>query len=195
MNIAFFDFDGTITSKNSLADFIQYTLGKGAYFKGLIKLSPILIRYLCKITSNSKAKEKVIAHFFQGWDKKEFQAAAKQYALKKINQITRPKAMAEITWHQQQNHKVVVVSASMHEYLAPWCNTHNIELLATKLEYKNDKLTGNFATKNCHGLEKVARIKAVYDLSNYHSIYAYGDSSGDKALLSIATKTYYKPFR
>ena len=61
-------------------------------------------------------------------------------------------------------------------------------------EIKNGKLTGKFSTKNCFGIEKVNRIKEKYNLSEYNVIYAYGNSSGDKEMLSIANEKYYKRF-
>ena len=48
-------------------------------------------------------------------------------------------------------------------------------------------LTGEFKGKNCNGEEKVKRIKAHLMLSEYDEILAFGDSSGDEAMLSLAT--------
>jgi HAD superfamily phosphoserine phosphatase-like hydrolase len=103
--------------------------------------------------------------------------------------------MDKIAWHKEQGNKVVIVSASMECWLKPWCDKHNLELIATKIEIKEDVLTGKFLTKNCHGIEKVNRINKIYVLSEYDYIYAYGDSSGDRELLSLANEKFYKPFR
>lgn len=72
---------------------------------------------------------------------------------------------------------------------------NGIVLIATKLEIRGSKLTGKFASQNCHCIEKVNRIKEIYDLDDYEYIYAYGDSSGDKELLALADESFYKPFR
>jgi len=193
-SLILFDFDGTITTKDSLADFIQYAVGKSAFYLGLLRLSPILTAYTLKLIPNHIAKEKLIVHFFKNWNAVHFQKLAEQYSLKQIDKITRPKAMKKIKWHQDQGHKVVIVSASMECWLKAWCNNNNIDLISTRLGIKHNKLTGRFATKNCHGIEKVNRIKQQYNLAEYSTIYAYGDSSGDKEMLSIADKQYYKHF-
>ena len=87
---------------------------------------------------------------------------------------------------------MVVVSASIDSWLQKWCDYYQIELIATQLEFKNGKLTGRFATKNCYGIEKVNRIKAQFDLTKFEHIYAYGDSAGDKEMLAISTHPHYK---
>lgn len=192
--VAFFDFDGTITTKDSLVAFIQYAVGKPAYYMGLLKLSPMLTAYTFILIPNYVAKGNLIAHFFKSWDSVHFQKIADKFSIEKIDKIIRPKAMEKIKWHQQQGHKVVIVSASMECWLKKWCEKHNIDLVATRLEIQDGKLTGKFATKNCYGIEKVNRIKEQYNLSEYSVIYAYGDSPGDKEMLSIANHQYYKSF-
>jgi HAD superfamily hydrolase (TIGR01490 family) len=193
-SIAFFDFDGTITSVDSLVEFIQYAIGKKAYYKGLIKLSPILLAYFLKFIPNDKAKERLLCYFFSGWDTERFHTVADKYSLEMIDKITRSKAIARIKWHKQQGHKVVIVSASMESWLKSWCNKQEVTLISSHLEIKNGKITGKFASKNCYGPEKVHRIKALYTLSDFIDVYVYGDSLGDKEMLSLANKPYYKYF-
>ena len=195
MKLALFDFDGTITTKDSLVDFIQYATGKSTYYVGLLKLSPMLTAYTLKLIPNHIAKEKLIAHFFKGWDTNRFQKLAKQYSSEQIDKITRAKAIEKIKWHQEQGHKVVMVSASMECWLEAWCDMQNIELISTQLEMRDNKLTGKFAAKNCYGIEKANRVKKAYNLSDYDYVYAYGDSHGDKELLALADESFYKPFR
>ena len=194
MEISFFDFDGTITNKDSLADFIIYAIGDFSYYKGLLILSPMLLAYKLKIIPNHIAKQKLISYFFKGWDIRDFQKITKSYSKEKIIKIVRPKAIERIKWHQEKGHKIVVVSASMEGWLKGWCKSYNLELIGTKLEVSNNKITGKFATENCYGIEKVNRIKENYILEDYDIIYAYGDSYGDKEMLSIADKKYYKYF-
>jgi phosphoserine phosphatase len=68
-------------------------------------------------------------------------------------------------------------------------------VLCTELEVAEGRVTGRLANNNCNGEEKLRRIKAELALEEYSEIYAYGDSSGDTAMLSIATQPHFKPFR
>ncbi len=193
--LALFDFDGTITTKDSLVDFIQYCVGKPNYYLGLVILSPMLSAYTLKLIKNHIAKEKLITHFFKNYDINKFQKLANQYSLEQIDKITREKAIEKIKWHQDQGHKIVIVSASMECWINAWCKKYNIDLVSTKLEAENNKLTGKFSTKNCYGIEKANRVQDMYNLDDYDYIYAYGDSRGDKELLALADESFYKPFR
>lgn len=193
--VAFFDFDGTVTKEDSLIQFIRFSVGNLKMLKGLIALSPLLIAFKLKIIPNYIAKEKMLTHFFKGMNEDTFKRIAKNYSLKMIDSIVRPKAMEKILWYQKQGHTVVIVSASVECWLKPWCQLNNIHLIATKMEFIDHVFTGKMLTKNCYGKEKVDRITECYNLNVYDQIDVYGDSSGDKELLSIADNAYYKPFR
>jgi HAD superfamily hydrolase (TIGR01490 family) len=195
MNIAFFDFDGTITTDDSLIKFIRFVVGDIVFIIGMVVLSPMLIAYKLKLIPNYKAKQYMLSYFFKGMSEEKFMQVANEYSLNHIDTILRPKAMEKIAWHKEQGHKIVIVSASIECWLKPWCNENNLELIATKLDIKNGILTGKLLTNNCYGIEKVNRIQEHYNLNDYNYIYAYGDSSGDKELLELANESSYKPFR
>ncbi len=195
MKLALFDFDGTITTKDSMVEFILYAVGKKAYYLGLLKLSPMLIAYRLKLYPNHKAKERLLAYFFKKMSIKEFQALVTSYGEHEIDKIVRKDALAKIQWHKEQGDEVVVVSASMECWLKSWCDRKNIKLIATQLEILDGRFTGKFATKNCYGEEKVNRLRACYSMDDYAYIYAYGDSRGDRELLALADEGFYKPFR
>lgn len=193
--IAFFDFDGTITTDDSLIKFIRFVVGDAKTLWGMILLSPMLVVYKLKLIPNYKAKQIMLSYFFKGMDEQQFKKVAQEYSLKHIDTILRPKAMEKIAWHKEQGHKVVIVSASIECWLKPWCDKNGLDLIATKIEMKNGLVTGKLLTKNCYGIEKVNRVKEIYNLDDYEHIYAYGDSSGDKELLALAHESFYKPFR
>lgn len=194
MNLVLFDFDGTLTSKDSLPGFIQYAVGKPAYYFGLSLMSPILLAYFSGLIPNDIAKQKLMARYFKGWSFDRFRQVARDYSHSEIDKIIRQQAIEKLNWHQQKGDRVIVVSASMEDWLKPWCDNKGVELLATRLVTENGLLTGKFATPNCHGEEKVNRIKALLNLSDYDRIFAYGDSSGDTEMLAIANEGYYRKF-
>lgn len=154
----------------------------------------MLLAYMLKIIPNHVAKERLLAHLFTGWDAEQFQQTADQYSLQQLDNIVRPQAMEKISWHQVQGDRVIIVSASMESWLKAWCERHDLDLIATRLEVLDGRLTGRFATKNCYGMEKMNRIKERYNLSNFSIIHAYGDSRGDREMLEIATIKHYREF-
>ncbi len=186
MNLALFDFDGTLTTKDSLDEFIKYAVGKRRYFFGLIMFSPIFILYKLKIMNNSIAKEKLFRLFFKGISEAEFRQTAINFSQKKLCAMLRPDIYEKFKNHIQNGDRVIVVSASMKCWLQPWTTEHEVELLSTELEFINAKFSGNFLTENCHGKEKLNRVKKHLNLDDYEEIYTYGDSSGDDYILAIA---------
>lgn len=194
-SLVIFDFDGTITKDDSFLRFIRFVVGDLKFVIGLFNLSPILVLYKLKIVPNYIAKQKVLSYFFKGYKEEYFRSIANEYSLNHIDKIIRPKAIEKIKWHKKHGHKIIIVSASIDCWLRPWCEKNSLELLATQLQIKDGILTGDLLTKNCYGIEKVNRIKELYNPDDFEYIYAYGDSSGDKEMLELADKSFYKPFR
>ncbi|GHS86544.1 hydrolase [Campylobacterota bacterium] len=194
MTLALFDFDGTITDRDSLTDFIRFAVSKKRLIFGAVVLAPILLLFVLRIVSDAKAKRAALRHFFGGSDHNELQVIADRYSETGIDKITRSKAMERIAFHHKNGHKIVIVTASIELYIKKWCDKNNIELIATKAEVINGVFTGNLASKNCKGFEKISRIKERFDLSQFNEIYAYGDTPPDRAMFSIATHSEYKPF-
>ena len=186
MNLALFDFDGTLTTKDTLDEFLRFSVGLKTYYIKLLLFSPIFILYKLKIIKNDIAKQKLISLFFKGFKEDKFKALAQEYSMKNIDLVIREDIYQRFQEHISNGDKVIVVSASLQCWLQPWCDKHGVQLLSTRLEFVEGHITGKFATKNCHGQEKVERLEQELDINDYESIYAYGDSSGDTQMLKIA---------
>jgi len=192
--IAFFDFDGTITKKDTLLEFIKFSKGKIRFYLGFIINLPYLVAFKLGIISNQSAKEKILRFFFNSMPMKVFKQYCQRFTKHVLPGLIRPKALEEIQRLKQNNILVVVVSASPENWIEEWAQSLQLGLIASRLEIEAGKVTGKIVGKNCHGDEKVSRIREIYDLSDYFIVAAYGDSSGDKAMLQLATKAYYRPF-
>ncbi|MBV6644181.1 MAG: HAD-IB family hydrolase [Cyclobacteriaceae bacterium] len=192
--IAFFDFDGTITIKDSLFDFLVYSFGTYKVVLSLIVLSPMLGLYLLKLVSNEYAKKKLLSYHLKGRKVSSVSRLGEKYSKDRIDTIVKKSALNRLNEHKIEGHKVVVVSASLELWLKPWCDELNLELIGTKLEIRNERITGQFDGPNCYGAEKKRRILEKYDLDNYPDIYAYGDSKGDREMSSLANHSFYKYF-
>ena len=195
MNLAIFDFDGTLTRKDSLWEFLRFYSGYPKYILKLLVLLPVLIGYAMGIIPNWRAKQKVLMSFFSGVNKIAFQERCDAFAKEVLPKLIRPAASNRIMDHRKQGDRVVIISASPENWIRPWADHHGFEVIATRLESVEEKLTGRFQGRNCYGPEKVTRLKQYLNLEDYTTIYAYGDSKGDFELLSISDVPNYKPFR
>ena len=194
--IAFFDFDGTITTKDTLLEIIKYQKGVFSFYLGFLLCSPFLVAYKLGIISNQAAKEITLRWFFGKMPLAAFQEACNTFAVAGIDGLVRPKALTEIEKLKAAGAEIVIVSASAENWIQQWCNRHQLQLIATRLEINpKERITGRIEGRNCHGQEKVRRITAAYNLEQYDEVYCYGDTKGDKPMLALATFPFYRPFR
>jgi phosphatidylglycerophosphatase C len=193
--IAFFDFDGTITTKDTLLEFIRFRKGNLRFLLGFLLNSPFIVGFKLGLMSNQSAKEKVLQYFFSNEDEGIFKEQCRLFAASRLPSLIRPGALGEISKLKEQQIPVVVVSASPECWIQPWADQLQVHLIACRLEINNGKITGRLVGKNCHGKEKVRRILEEHIVKDYEEIYAYGDSSGDRPMMELATQSFYKPFR
>lgn len=190
--LVLFDFDGTLTSKDSFICFLLYSEGILRFCLGMACVLPSLILYFLKVITNETAKQEVFRWFYRGRNYDEFKKKSDEFSLKKIPEILRESEEKKLMRHIKEEHEIVLVSASLEDYLSQWCESKGIGCIGTRTEVVDGRLTGKFLTKNCYGLEKVKRIKEKYNLEEYSFIYAYGDSRGDQEMLNLAHEKYYK---
>ena len=193
--LVLFDFDGTITTRDTLGEFLKYYHGKITYFMGLAILSPIIAAYVFKLMPNWKSKQYLLTWFLKNEPSVEFDRRCKEFVVKEVHALLRPEALQAISDYKKAGATVVVVSASAENWVKPWCDEHDLMCIATRLQVREQRLTGKILGKNCHGPEKVCRIREMFNLSDYDEIIAYGDSSGDTEMLNLAQQKHYKPFR
>lgn len=192
--LAIFDFDGTLTTKDTFLEFIKYHRGAVSFWMGFMKMAPIILLHLLRIIPNWKTKEYALAYFFGGERLEDFQAVCDRFSTTCIPQLARKEALEKLALHQKEGHEIVVISASAENWLAGWCKERGIKLIATRLGVENGCLTGKLIGRNCYGPEKLSRLEEEFDLISYDEIHVYGDSRGDKDILAIATNSFYRKF-
>lgn len=187
-----FDFDGTLTTKDTLLEFIRFAKGSCRFWLGMLRFVHLLVLIKLGLYPNWKAKQKVFAHFFEGMRLEDFNTLSQEFAAS-FSHLLRPKGIEAINQAIGDEAEVLIVSASIDNWVQPFFP--EVQVLGTQIEVKDGFLTGNFLTQNCYGQEKVNRIQALYPNRQDYHLIAYGDSRGDKELLDFADKAYYKPFR
>ena len=194
MRLALFDLDGTLTKKDTFLEFIKFTHGKVRFFLGFLLLSPLILLYKLKIIPNWWAKQAVLHYFYKGWGRKKIREAGQKFAKEILPQLIYPSAKEKLHWHKEKGHKIIIISASCDIWLEGWCEVEGVQLISTRLDFLDEIFSGKFGTPNCHGTEKVNRIKKEVILEDFDFIYAYGNEPSDYPMLELANEKYYRHF-
>jgi HAD superfamily hydrolase (TIGR01490 family) len=192
MSLALFDFDGTITTHETMPDFVRQSVGRRRLLLGNLVLAPLVLGYKLGLVSGVRIRRVIVRWAYSGVPLATIESAGQAFARDYLPSALRPEAMERIAWHKAQGHKVVVVSGGLDVYLSPWCNEHGLELMCSSLQHRQGVLTGRFLGRQCVLSEKVRRVREGHDLSAYATVYAYGDTPEDRDLLGIATRPYYQ---
>lgn len=181
-----FDFDGTLTTKDSMIEFIKYAFGKRKFYIGFFLHLPMLVFMKVGIYSNWKVKEKIFSWFFKGMKYDDFVILGKEFAIV-ISTFVNSDTISVLNKHIQEKADIYVITASIEEWVRPFCKQLKVNtVLGTKVEVVDNLLTGRFASNNCYGKEKVSRLLEIEHERSSYVLYAYGDSCGDKELLDFA---------
>jgi phosphatidylglycerophosphatase C len=192
MNLALFDFDGTITRTDTWTPFLRFSATPRRIVAASIVLSPLIVGYKLGVVPGRKGRPIAARVAFLGKNADAARALGRKYAAEVLPDVVRTRALDRIAWHKRQGDAVVVVSGSLDVYLRYWCDAIGVELICTELEERNGTLTGRYVGGDCSGAEKLRRIRARYDLARYPVIYGYGDTADDREMLDIAHERYYR---
>lgn len=185
--VAAFDFDGTLTRGDTLTAFIRFTHGWRRLLWGLLRHTHWLLMMRLGLYPSARAKEKIICYFYKGTAHSQFATWGREFA-DVAESMLNCEVVKKLQEHQAAGHTVCVVTASIEEWVRPVCEKLGVvTVIATRVEVSSDgKLTGRLLTPNCNGEEKVMRLLEVFPQRQAYTLYAYGNSHGDDALLALA---------
>ena len=184
----FFDFDGTLVKFDSFVRFGRYSLPWYSFVKGLVLSIPWLTWWKLGLCSSSKAKEHLFSYWFKGLDIINFRHKCESFA-DEIDRNLNAKVISELLRHKKMGREIIIISASISNWIIPWASRHSIEtVIATEADVSPDGIiTGKFATPNCLGEEKIRRIALLYPHFKRENSWAYSDSESDRPLLQYVT--------
>lgn len=193
--IAAFDFDGTLTRRDTLFGFLVQACGRSAVVRASAAVAPEILsgRVRPRLDAahyRDTSKERLLARLFAGDSAERVAEQGRRYALT-LPQRLRPAAQERVDWHRRQGHELVIVSASLLVYLEPFAHAHGFDhVIAVGLEADGaGRLTGRLTGPNVRGPEKAVRLRAwLHDHPEEElRLWGYGNSSGDHELLEMST--------
>ncbi len=186
--VAAFDFDGTISRRDTLGPFLARVAGPGPLLNAIIRRSPQIAKVALRHGDRDAEKQAVIARVLGGRTADSVAAMGRVYADHLwTEQRFRPESLERLQWHRDQGHRIVIVSASLDSYLVPLAPRLGVDhVISCSLETDEAGLvTGTLVGGNVRGIEKANRLRAWLG-GDTVELWAYGDSSGDDELLAMA---------
>lgn len=200
--VAAFDFDGTLTWHDTLLPFLRRLLGTPTLLWVLFICSPWLAAYVLRLMSNHRAKAALLKAALAGRPVAEVERCAQAFVREDLPQQWRPWGLQQLVQHQQAGHRCVLVTASTSPYMHLVGSSLGVDaVLCTEMEVVDGRYTGRLATANCHGEQKVERLKAWLNQAcgaapdHQAELHAYGDTKGDWPMLGLASIAWYREKR
>ena len=185
--VAAFDFDGTITTTDSFRAFLRATGGPVRFALAVLRCLPRLAGVPLGWSERGPTKARFMYAMLGPVRRDAIEAAAQRFVAAQLPALVRPEMLARVREHQALGHEVVLVSASPSVYLRVWARTVGIDtVLSSELEWRAGVYTGRLVGRNCWGPEKVARLRAWWGERAPTTLYAYGDSRGDREMAELA---------
>ena len=187
MDIACFDFDGTLTTRDTLGPFLREVAGTSTLLRAFGADAPRLMLAAAGRASRDDAKERMLRRLLGGREHADLVARGRVYGERVAKQGLRPDTMARVHWHLSEGHAVAIVSASLDVYVNRAAELIGVEhVLCSRLAVGGDgRVTGALVGGNCRGPGKLARIREHFGPGGYE-MWAYGDSAGDAEMLAAA---------
>jgi phosphatidylglycerophosphatase C len=189
-----FDFDGTLTWRDSFTTFLAWRAGARRYATGLARLAPAAATWLVH-RDRGRLKAAVVREFLAGAARCELEAEAQRFAGGQARRLLRPDALRCWQEWQARGARLVIVTATPETIVAPFAHGLGADaLIGTRLAFDADgRATGSLDGPNCRGDEKVARLRDLFGAGMVLEA-AYGDSDGDSAMLGLTDQPGLKIF-
>jgi phosphatidylglycerophosphatase C len=189
-----FDFDGTLTCADSFTAFLAWRFSPTRHAIGMARLAPAALGYVFN-RDRGRLKAAVVHEFLKGESRQDLARRADRFAAGHARRLLRPDAVRCWKRWQNQNARLVIVTASPEFVVWPFARGLGAEaLIGTRLVFTaSDLASGALDGPNCRGVEKVVRLRAMFG-DDARLDAAYGDSDGDTAMLAIAEEAGMKVF-
>jgi phosphatidylglycerophosphatase C len=196
--VAAFDFDGTVSRRDTLVPFVARFAGVGRSAAGLFGAGwDALVRQTLAARDRDAVKEQMIRRLLTGRDARDLDRAAGAYAARLIDRALRPDMVEEIRRHVAAGHETLFVSASLANYLRPIARYLGMtDVIAVDLDVSDGVLTGSMVHPNVRAAEKAVRLRRWLGAPTDGplegvELWAYGNSSGDHELLELGDHAYW----
>lgn len=196
--VAAFDFDGTVSRKDTLVPFVARVAGLPRSVAGGVAAAwSGFVRREFNPRDRDELKAHMVQRLLAGRSERELEREAGLYATKLIDGGLRPEMVDQVRRHVAAGHETLFVSASLVYYLRPIArHFHMSDVIGVEPVAEGGVLTGALAGPNVRAAQKEVRLRewlgvdATGPLEGIE-LWSYGNSSGDHELLAMADHAFW----
>jgi len=192
--IVAFDFDGTLTYKDSFIAFLQASRGNLQMASALTFQPHMLFDYM-KTKDRGALKARLLYKLLGDISQADFEILVKAFVTKTGKSLFRPDALKAWAEQDQPDRIRVIVTASPELLVGPFGRLIGADrVIGTRLKFSEDgTLLPELIGLNCRGEEKMCRLRETFG-ETLDLEAAYGDTAGDTEMLAAARHGHYRVF-
>jgi HAD superfamily hydrolase (TIGR01490 family) len=186
--IAVFDFDGTLTKRDTYLLFLKSVVGWRGLARFVLRHPAVMLRVVAGDGDERDwAKYLATRELLAGQSDIHLREAVGALVNRILSEELREDVLLWLDWHRKEGHEVLIASASFEMYVRPVGDRLGADgVVATKWEVDHDgTLTGRLDGGNVRGQHKAVVVRQYLGPDRELS-FAYGDSRGDRFLLALA---------
>lgn len=202
--VAAFDFDGTVSRRDTLVPFVARVAGLPRSVGASIAAGwSAVARKEFDLRDRDELKAHMVQRLLAGRSEREVERDAGLYAARLLDRELRPEMVDQVRRHVAAGHETLFVSASLAYYLRPVARHLGMtDVIGVELEVHDGELSGALARPNVRAAQKEVRLREWLGVEAEGpmegiELWSYGNSSGDHALMAMADHAYWlgKPDR
>ena len=197
-HVAAFDFDGTLTRRDTLVPFLVRVSGRTRFAQVCTQLGLLGARRRVDLRDRDELKIEMIRRLFVGRSEDQLRELGRIYARDLVANELDPDVLTRLELHRDARHEILFVSASLVYYLDPIAEQFGLQgVIAVEPTVEDGRLTGALTHPNVRAEQKAVRLREWMGAPptgplDGVDLWAYGNSSGDHALLELARHRYWR---
>jgi phosphatidylglycerophosphatase C len=186
MRLVFFDFDRTLTTRDTILSLGFLLAGAHARpYANKAQLLRAMLLLKSRLYSNHRFKKEFCRTLLTGWTEQQVAELSEIFWRQQSPRILRESVVHRLRSHRHRGDEIYIVSSNFVFALRPWEQQLRIAgVVATEPEVIDGRYTGELTGAACSGSEKLRRVVARFGSERVREAVAYGDSRDDHDLLA-----------
>jgi len=188
MKTVLFDFDGTLTTRDTLRPLAHYLAEIKKERLKLFFFYLLLILYKLNLIDDHQLKQKFLTIFLNKESLTNVKSIVKCFLADKLESLINLPAFSKLKEHLSMGDRVYLVSANFDFFLEPLIEKWKLSgLISTETEKQNTCLTGKIIGPTCKGKYKVEKVVKKFGAAAMIDMVVYGDNEDDCLLQNVGT--------